>query len=108
MIEILLTYITICVLYSAYLMIVIYIPVVEELKYIVEERWGKSMSAKIARFNTFYLFIAWSMAIGFAPYLFYYVTRFGVHNCMKSYKETLWLDVRHDALEIIKDEEAGS
>lgn len=102
MAEILMTYLFVCVLYSAYLMITIYIPVIDELKYVVEERWGLEMINKINRFSTFYLFVAWSMGIFFAPYLAYHILRYGHYNCLKTYKDILWLEVRHEALEIKK------
>lgn len=93
-----------CILYSAFIMITIYIPIIDELKYIVRNRWGSSVEKRIKRFSIFYLFIAWLMGVFFAPYLVWKLTQYGHSNVMKHYKEEMWKDVRLEALEITDGE----
>ena len=96
--EIILIYICISILYSGYLMIDIYSPIVEELKYIVEQRWGVEGLNKTKRFSLFYAFIAFILGIIFTPYLAYNMITYGKYNFISSYKQNLWLDIREEIL----------
>ena len=100
--EFLIVYGSTCVLYSGYLMLTIYEPVIDELKYIITERYSENALKYTKRLSTLYAFIAFMMCIIFAPYLAYNIARFGHSNAMRSYKEILWKDIHGEVREGIK------
>lgn len=91
-----------CILYSGYLMLTIYEPVIDELKYIITGRYGKSALKYTKRLSTLYAFIAFVMGFVFAPYLVYNIAKYGHSDAMRSYKEILWKDIHGEVREGIR------
>ena len=100
LIEILTIYGSGCIVVSGYLMITIYEPVIEEIKYIVTERYGEEALKYTHRFNMWYAFTAFLLAVVFAPYLAYKVGRY---DFMKAYKDELWLEIHGEVREGIRE-----
>ena len=90
--------------YAGYIMISIYSPVCEELKYIVSERYGKDAFKYTKRFSLWYAFIAFLMAMFFFPYLAFIEIKNGHWNLLTSYKETLWHDIHGEIREGIRND----
>jgi hypothetical protein len=88
-----LIYLTIGILFSAWGMITIYVPIIEELKYLIGEKYALKDHKRLGNTNAF---IAFLLAIVFWPVLLYYIITYGKYNFMKSYKHQLWLDLRHE------------
>lgn len=92
------SYLLACTAGSVYLMFWIYLPVVEEVKFIVEDRFGVSSLGKTKRFSFFYGFVAFILGIVFAPYLLGKLSYYGFDSVLNSYKNQFWLDVRKEIL----------
>lgn len=92
------TYALASVGYASYLLMYIYMPIIEELRYVVKESFNEESINKTKRLGTLYTITAFFLVIIFAPYILHIHIKIGTNEFIKQYKQHLWLDIRRDIL----------